>query len=170
MPGTNTVITRNLRNGQLVLADGSGTPKTMTVLFVDGGLKWTERLATLVVRDRGSLNHSVKGDDQEVDVSFDSMWTQLISKSVSAGNTSVLYEFVNFLITGMTSTCGAGQQDALSWQFTISDPSGNGNSELVTFAKVYKDSLTCTEGHDGNRFSMSGRDMEKKPTVTRTGS
>ena len=66
-------LTRNLRDGELVIKDGSfGTPKSLTVLLDEGDLRWVVRSRTIEVKDRGSISagHTRKGDDESVALSF----------------------------------------------------------------------------------------------------
>ena len=129
-----TNIVRNLRDGQLVIKDGTpGTPQSLSVLIDEGNLKWTERSNTVEVKDRGSIadGHLRKGDDESVLLSFTARWTQLIGKSADAA-----------------------------------DPAGVA-SEKVTFAKVYRESLSLSEGDEFNQMALTGRDFEVAPTIAR---
>src|SRR6478752_5847952 len=93
-----TQLTRNLRDGELVIKDGTGTPKTLTVLLDEGDLSWTLKQRTLEVKDRGSISagHLRKGDDESVQLSFTARWTQLIGKSVDSADPLQLYEMLMF--------------------------------------------------------------------------
>jgi len=165
-----TNIVRNLRDGELVITDGtSGTPQSLTILLDEGDLSWTQRNNTIEVKDRGSIadGHTRKGDDESVSLSFTVKWTQLIGKSADAADPLQLYEFLMFTSGGnVVSTSGTGQQETLQLEFTIVDPAGVA-SEQVTFAKVYREQLTMTEGDDFNLIAFTGRDFETTPTVSR---
>jgi hypothetical protein len=164
-----TQLTRNLRDGELVIKDGSGTPKTLTVVLDEGDLSWTLRQRTLEVKDRGSIaaGHLRKGDDESVQFSFTARWTQLIGKSADAADPLQLYEMLMFADgSGVTSTSSAGQQETLTFEFTVVDPAGVA-SEKIVFAKVYRETLTMSEGDDSNVIAFSGRSFATKPTVTR---
>ena len=76
MPVSN--IVRNLRDGELVIKDGTpGTPQSLTVLLDEGDLRWTVRSQTIEVKDRGSIaaGHTRQGDDESVALSFTAKWT-----------------------------------------------------------------------------------------------
>ena len=164
-----TNIVRNLRDGELVIKDGSGTPKSLTVVLDEGDLSWTQRTNTIEVKDRGSIadGHTRKGDEESVSLSFTAKWTQLIGKSVNSGDPLQLYEMLMFASgAGIASTSDDGEQDTLKFEFTIVDPAGNA-SEKVTFAKVYRESLTMSEGNEANVISFTGRDFESAPAVAR---
>ena len=157
-------LTRNLRDGQLTLVDGAG--ETLDVLLDDGDLSWTETLNTIEVLDRGSIaaGHLRPGDDVPVELSFTAKWTQLIR---SGGTTDplALYQFLTH--DGVTSTSPDGEQQTLRLVFTVADPQGGG-AETITFDRVYRQTLTMSEGDDANRIAFAGRSFATQPTVTRS--
>ncbi len=165
-----TNLVRNLRDGELVIKDGtSGTPLSMTVLLDEGDLSWVNRSNTIEVKDRGSISagHTRKGDDESVSISFTAKWTQLIGKSASSADPLQLYEMLMFVSgTNVSSTSSDGEQDTLQFEFTIVDPAGVA-SEKITFSKVYRETLTMSEGDDFNVINFSGRDFESEPVITR---
>ncbi|QDU78982.1 hypothetical protein Pla110_06860 [Polystyrenella longa] len=163
-------IVRNLRDGELVVKDGTTpTPLSMTVLLDEGDLTWTERTNTIEVKDRGSISagHTRKGDEESISISFSAKWTQLMGKVESRGDPLQLYELLTFASgTEATSTSADGEQDTLHFEFTLLDPAGVA-SEKIVFAKVYRESLTMSEGEDFNLISFDGRDFEVAPVVSR---
>ncbi len=164
-----TNLVRNLRDGELVIKDGSSPAKSLTVLLDEGDLTWTQRVRTIEVKDRGSIaaGHTRKGDDESVSLSFSAKWTQLLGKSANSADPLQLYELLTFASgLGLTSTSGEGQQDTLQFEFTVTDPTGAA-SEKITFAKVYRENLTMSEGADYNVIAFTGRDFEVSPVVTR---
>jgi hypothetical protein len=165
-----TNLTRNLRDGELVIKDGtSGTPKSLTVLLDEGDLRWVVRSQTIEVKDRGSIaaGHTRKGSDESVALSFTAKWTQLLGKSANGADPLQLYEMLMFVSgAGIASTSGAGEQDTLTFQFTVVDPAGVA-SERITFSRVYRESLTMSEGDDANLISFTGRSFATAPVVAR---
>lgn len=167
---TLTQITRTLRQGTLIIQDGSSPdPLRLTVRFDRGDLSWTERTRTIVVRDRGSIErgHVRRGDDEPVALSFTAYWTQLIGRSHDVADALQLYELLNFLSgTDAVSTSSPGEQETLQFEFTVSDPAGEA-SELIVFSKVYKESLVLRESAEGNEIVFHGFDFEVRPSVYR---
>ena len=155
-------LTRNLRDGELTLTDGSGTD--LVVLLDDGDLSWTETVNTVEILDRGSIaaGHTRPGDDVPVDLSFTAKWTQLVAAD---GDPSTLYEFLT-VSDPVASTSAAGEQKTITLEFAITDPAG-GPTERVRFDRVYRQSLTMSEGDDANRIAFSGRSFMPRPAVTR---
>lgn len=162
-------LVRNLRDGELMLEDGASSPLRLTILLDEGDLSWTERTRTLEIKDRGSLSsgHTRPGDEESLTLSFTARWTQLIGRTLSSSNPLQFYEFLTFTPgAGITSTSRAGEQQTLKLVFTVFDPAG-GPAEKITFARVYRESLTLSEGETANTISFSGRDFETRPTITR---
>ncbi|MBX3450380.1 MAG: hypothetical protein KF777_12505 [Planctomycetaceae bacterium] len=162
-------LARNLRDGELVIKDGSTPAKSLTVLLDEGDLSWTERQRTIEVKDRGSVaqGHLRKGDEDSIAISFSAKWTQLLGRSVNAGDPLQLYELLTFADgTGAVSTSGPGEQQTLRFEFTVLDPAGLA-TERIAFGKVYRESLTLSEGDDANLIAFSGRCFEVSPTVAR---
>jgi hypothetical protein len=163
-------IVRNLRDGELVIKDGTTpTPLSLTLLLDEGDLNWSQRTNTIEVKDRGSIvdGHTRPGDEESVSLSFTTKWTQLIGKAANPADALQLYEMLMFASgTDVVSTSGAGQQDTLRLEFTVTDPTGQA-SEKISFDKVYRESLTMSEGDDFNVISFRGRDFETAPTIDR---
>ncbi|WP_437206446.1 hypothetical protein [Planctomicrobium sp. SH664] len=165
-------ITRNLRDGELKIKDGAESPATLTVLLDEGDLSWTQRTQTIEVKDRGSISagHTRKGDEESVSLTFTAKWTQLVGKANSSGDPLQLYEMLTFQSgAGVVSTSSAGEQQTLTLEFTVIDPAGVA-SEKVTFAKVYRESLTLSEGDDANLIAFTGKAFQIAPTISRISS
>jgi len=165
-----TNIVRNLRDGQLVVSDGTGTPETLTLALDNGDLSWSEPENDVQILDRGVLDHVRDGDEAPIELSFSAMWTNLVNATEaggSAGSANQLYEMINDSGGSTYASVGsAGHKYQLKYAFTVTDPSTSSNTELIAFNKVYKQSLECSEGDDANTISFSGIDFETSPTIT----
>ena len=161
------MLTRNLRDGELTLIDGDD--QSLVVLLDDGDLSWTETVNTVEVLDRGSIadGHTRPGDDVPVELSFTAKWTQLVRDDAVPTDPLGLYEFLT--LTGRRGTSSDGQQQTLTMRFTVADP-GGGAAEVVTFDRVYRQTLTMSEGDDANRIAFAGRSFATQPSVTRADS
>lgn len=165
-----TNIVRNLRDGELKIEDGTGTPEDLTLALDNGDLSWSETENDVQVLDRGVLDHPRDGDEAAVELSFSFMWTQLINATRSggsAGSANTLYEMINDLGTTYISVGASGEKFQLKYTFEVSDPSTGSNNERIVFGKVYKQSLECSEGDEANTVNFTGTDFETKPTITR---
>ncbi len=159
-----TNLVRNLRDGELVIKDGDS--KSLTVLLDQGDLSWTQRQQTIEIKDRGSISagHLRKGDDEAVEISFSARWTQLIG---ATSDPLQLYEMLTFRSgLGLTSTSSAGEQETLTFEFTVTDPAGVA-SEKITFVKTFRETLTMSEGEDANTIAFTGKSFATAPTITR---
>lgn len=159
---------KNLRDGQLVVKDGSGTPKTVTVLFASGDLQWTVAKDNKIVMNRGAMHHARTGNDVPLKMSFSAGWVQLIGKSVSASESVQLYEILNDEGgSTFTSTGTACEPYQLTFEFTVSDTC-DGKDEKITFTRMMTDSITCQEGDEQNTVSYSGTSASTTaPTIAR---
>lgn len=157
---------KNLRDGQLVIKDGSGTPKTLTVLFMRGDLRWTVANDNKIVYNRGSIHHARNGNDVPCKLSFSAGWVQLIGKSVSAGEANQLYEMVLNRSSTYTTTGTTCEPFQLTYEFTVTD-SCDSKNEKIAFANVMTDSVECAEGEEENTISFSGTSLTTKPTISR---
>ncbi|MEW4490976.1 hypothetical protein AB1L42_23045 [Thalassoglobus sp. JC818] len=161
-------ITRNLRDGELTIRD-DGAAGAITVLLDEGDLTWTERRNTIEIKDRGSIagGHTRNGDDESVTLSFTAKWTQLVGYSVASVDPRQLYEFLTFQPgAGVESTSPQGEQQTLTFEFNVIDPAGEA-SERVTFHKVYRETLTMSEGEQANLISFNGRAFQTSPLIER---
>lgn len=161
-------ISRNLRDGELIIKD-NGAAGSVTVLLDEGDLTWTQRQSTLEIKDRGSITngHTRRGDQESVTISFSAKWTQLIGHAENVADPHQLYEFLSFYPgAGVGSTSSAGEQETLTFEFTVLDPTGVA-SEKIIFSKVYRESLTMSEGEDANLIAFTGRAFQVAPTIER---
>ncbi len=120
-------VTRNLRDGELVIKDGSSPPQSITVLLDEGDLSWTHKQHTIEVKDRGSIvtGHTRPGDDEATALSFSAKWTQLIGRSHNSADPLTLYEALMFQPgAGLNTTSQAGEQNTLTLEFSVTDPAG----------------------------------------------
>jgi hypothetical protein len=156
-------LSRNLRDGELLIQDGGGAE--LTVILDQGDLTWTQRQQTIEIKDRGSIaaGHLRKGDDESVSLSFSARWTQLIG---GGSDPLQLYELLTFANDSVQSTSTRGQQNTLTFAFTVNDPA-NIASERIVFEKVYRETLTMSEGDDANVIAFTGRAFQTAPSVSR---
>ena len=162
-------ITRNLRDGELVIKDGNAPAAEITVLLDEGDLTWTQRQQTIEIKDRGSIEsgHTRKGDDESVSIAFTAKWTQLLGKSANSGDPLQLYEMLSFHPdAGLVSTSEAGEQETLTFEFTVTDPAGIA-TERIVFSKVYRETLTMSEGDEANLIAFTGRAFQTAPEIER---
>lgn len=159
---------KNLRDGQLVVKDGAGSPVSLTVLFCRGDLTWTASFDNKIIMNRGAMHHARRGNEVPLKMSFSAGWVQLIGKNASAGEAAQLYEMlVDEGTTTFTSTGSACEPHQLTFEFTVSDDC-DGKDEKITFSRMMTDSAQCSEGDEENTVSYSGTSAtQTKPTIAR---
>lgn len=160
-------VTRNLRDGQMTIADGDGA--STTLVLDNGDLSWTQPIDEAIqIKDRGVLHHVRKGDQMSIDLSYSVKWVHLIAETVTgSSDDATFYEMVenrNDAYTSVDAT--TDDKFKLRHTFNIDDPVG-ANNEQVIFNKVYCVNVNPSEGADTNTISFTGVDYETKPTVTR---
>lgn len=65
---------RSIRDGELKIKDGTGSPLELTVRIGEGNFTWNERRNVDYTRDRGIIAEVRLGDDEAIEVSFDFIW------------------------------------------------------------------------------------------------
>ena len=67
-----STIVKVRRDGEVQFVDGSGTPKSYTVSYENGNVSFERSKAErIVIRDRGAIVGSRKGDDPVLTITFD---------------------------------------------------------------------------------------------------
>ncbi len=67
-----STIVKVRRDGELKFSDGTGSPLTYTVSYENGNASFTrEKAERIVIRDRGIIVGSRKGDDPVLTITFD---------------------------------------------------------------------------------------------------
>lgn len=163
-------LTRNLRDGQITVRDGTaGTPIEAVLVTSEGDMTWTETDATIEVLNRGLLGHTRPGNHAALSLSFSVKWTQLIQGTVASSDGYVLYEMFNQLDTIFESTSGCGEQFTLEVEFVVNAPCTATATvgETITFAKVFKETFECSEGDEYNTVAFTGKSFERRPVISR---
>ena len=156
--------TRNLRDGQIQVRDGAGSPVTITLTIEKGDLKWTRKQSPIQVSDRGALDHVRPGDQFPIALSF----SMSVNRVHALSGSATLYNA--FTKTGPASTwTTVGQAYEVFMVkviFTVLDPTGSSDNEVITFNRVFHEELAYEEGEQTNMVSFSGIDHETAPTIT----
>lgn len=160
-------MTRNLRDGVLVINDGGGSPETLTIAVDEGDIRIEEVSNAVEVLDRGVLDHVREGDQEPVTVEFSLKFQEFIADTGAASPTP--YEALRKIgnASAWASTRGVGEKYCLNLIFTIASPAGAPN-EVVTLADFYHTRIAFAEGADYNTLSVSGRAWITTPSVAKS--
>lgn len=160
---------RSMRDGQLVIKDGAGTPVSVTVACDEGDLQWTETETTSELRCRGTATGFIKGEDSFCTVQFSVKVSQLISQSENPSDAVAVYEILRNNIDGdLYTSTSAGGVYTVDLEFTIVDPAGGtGTGEKVTFNDFLAETVTFQEGTP-NMLNVSGKIPATRPVIERT--
>jgi len=157
-------VTRNLRDGTVRLADGTGTPVTKEVTLLDGKLEWTVEQPTILVKDRGALDHFRKGDDEPVKGSVAFKYVEHFN-----GTTGGIYEFLLFLgvfSTNVSTTTGSDRK-TINVEFYVDDP-GGGTDEKILFSHCAITNIRHQQGDEYDTISFDFMSRAALPTLTKT--
>ena len=160
--------TRNLRDGTIIIKDGSATPKTLTSPISEGDMAFTVKKPTFVVLNRGVIDSRKSGDQTPTDVSFSIKFEQWSFASGASTGISV-YDALNG--SGGAATAGWVSSDAcgpfsVDIEFRINDPCNPGHYETLTFRKFHADQVSFKEGNEYNSLSITGMALVPEPVRT----
>jgi len=119
------------RDGTLVLKDNGGT-NTYTVAFENGDVSFgREKAERIIIRDRGTIVGSRKGDDPVITVTFT---VHMRMFTTSAGSDLTLVDFIDGTgnAAGFTKVGAEHEEYNIDIQFTVEDGT---TDQVVTFSK-----------------------------------
>ncbi len=161
-----SVCTRNLRDGNLTIVDGTGTPNTLDIPIDEGDLKFTDAQPTNTIKNRGVLDHRRSGDQMEMEVSFSMKFCQWSYASGSVTGISPVDALRKLGgASAWTSTHDSCSPYSVDLRFEMTDPTSAGvNKERLVFPKFHAETIEFSEGDDANKISVSGRSFATAPT------
>lgn len=157
----------DLKNAEITIKDGTGTPNSVTIKVGEGNLSWTEKKNRTYKLDRGELDDVVDGDEAPLDLKFDFVWEYLKSRT-KTGATPTIEDALKKrgLASGWTSsdsdTCKPYAVDIV----VVYTPScSTGDKETITFPDFRWEQLD----HDlrAGTISCSGKCNAEEPTIVR---
>lgn len=161
-------ITRNLRDGSILIKDGSATtPNSITLEIEEGNMSFTEDRTARIISDRGALSHRRTGDEVACAVSFGVKFCKYASESSEEPT-------VRDALTGQgeasswVSTGNAGEPYTPDLEFRVANPDAEGHREDFLFTDFHADTLEFSEGDEYDTLSVSGTALIVGPTVTHT--
>lgn len=153
--------TRNLRDAEIWVLDGSPTPKAMILPLTDGDLAFNEKDNEFIIMNRGKIDSRKQGDETVLDLSFTAKFEQWKNSYGATG------------LSPIDVTCGKAPAAAAGWistdqcgpyavtiQFRIYDPCNRANYELLTFSKVHFMERSFKEGNEYNMISFKGTALQ----------
>jgi hypothetical protein len=159
--------TRNLRDGNLVIRDGTGTPNTLDIPIDNGDLSFTESMPTTTIKNRGRLDHRRAGDEMEMEVSFSVKFTQYAYASGASTGVGVVDALKKTNgASAWVSTHDACSPYSVDLVFNIIDPSDTTKQETLVFPKFHAESIQFSEGDEADTLQVSGRSFATQPTRT----
>lgn len=162
-------ISRNLRDGQLIVMDGSTHSKTIDL--DDGEFKadWSPNGGEpRVILNRGALSHFRTGDEKPVTGSLSAKLSKLIADT--GGGDSVPSEYEALTLTGLaaswTTTGLAGEPKLCKLVLKVTNPNAAGRREVITLDKVKLGKVSLEEGEEYDKLSFEFVARITEPTIT----
>jgi hypothetical protein len=159
--------TRNLRNGLLILRDGTGTPNELQIPIQDGDLSFTVAKPTFTIRNRGKIDHRRDGDETEMQISFSFKFEQWSYNNANTGisPSDVLLKQGGASAWNSTDPVACGPW-AIDLVFRIHVPCTPTSYEQLVFPKFHAESLQFSEAAEANTIQVSGSSLAFVPTRT----
>jgi len=159
--------TRNLRNGKLILQDGTAvTPNQLIIPIMDGDLDFTVTIPTFTVKNRGKIDHKRSGDEMEIDVKFSFKFEQWTNASANTGispSDALLQKGGAAAWVSTGPSCGPFAIDLI---YRVTDPCNALNYEQIVFTAFNPETLNFKEGSEFNTISVSGKSLSNTPVRT----
>ena len=158
--------TRNLRDGTLIIRDGTATPNTLTIPIMDGDLSFKVVQPSFILRNRGKIDSRKQADQEALDISFSFKFEQW---SYADGNSGISVPDAFQQIGGAVNwnstdpNCGPFAVDLV---FRMTDPCNLAAYEQLVFSNFHADSLDFKEGSEANTVSVTGKALIFKPVRT----
>ena len=162
-----TACTRNLRDGNLTIRDGTGTPNTLDIPIDGGDLSFTQAEPSVTIKNRGRLDHRRHGDEMEMEVSFSGtfcQWSYATGESTGVSPVDALRKIGG--AASWVSTHDACSPYAVDLVFDITDPSDTTKKETLVFPKFHAETIQFSEADEANTLQVSGRSFATAPTRT----
>ena len=177
MPSTNV---KNLRNSTLTIRDASLTPKNLVIAVEDGNLAITVKDPSFLIRNRGKIVSRRKGDEEQMEVSFDFKFTQWSGDAGASavGNVSVLdvlrgkgaavgnVTATDNCVSTDTDGCAPWAMDLIFKIFTTCDQTATGDYEQLILSKFHAESVDFKEGSEANTISVKGMCLVTEPDAS----
>lgn len=164
-----TPLTRNMRDGQILVKDGASG--SITLDTDEGSLSWEEGNDPRVIKQRGALSHLRSGDEEPCKGSFSVKVSKIRGDDTGQGGTDTAGTMRDAfrkegLCNAWTTTGAAGEPHQVKLVFNIANPDTTGRREVVTFGKVPCPKFSFKEGEEFDTLDVTFIDNETAPTIT----
>ena len=157
---------RNLRDGLLIIQDGSGTPNQLEILGAEGDLEFTDVDETFVIRSRGKIVGRSQGDEAEMTVNFTlkfEQWAYDDGESTGVSVADALRQRNGASAWVSTDTCGPYSVDLI---YKATNVCGGAGKEVLTFKKFHANTINFSEGDEFNTLRVEGNSLLSAPERT----
>ncbi len=155
--------TRNFRDAEIWVTDGSPTPKTMMIKLSEGDFAFSKKNNSFTVMNRGKIDSRKQGDETTLDVNFTMKFEQWAFDMGVTGLSpmDILDGTDRAIAAGWVSTDECGPW-AITVELRIKNPCAPANYEKLAFNKVHFDSLDFKEGNEYNTVAAKGTALQNE--------
>lgn len=156
--------TRNMRDGTIIIRDGSPTPKTLTIKIDEGNFNFTIKHPTFVVMNRGKIDSRKDGDETPTELTFGIKVEQF------------KYDYVDSGISVYDALHGGGGAAAAGWisvdecgpfsvdiEFRMKNPCNPAQYEQLIFRKFHSEQEQFAENAEANTLQVQGNALVAEP-------
>jgi hypothetical protein len=156
--------TRNMRDGTIIIRDGSPTPKTLTIKIDEGNFNFSVKTPSFVVMNRGRIDSRKTGDETPTDINFGVKVEQWSFDYVDTGISinDALRGIGGALAAGWVSTdeCGPFSVDI---EFRMKNPCNPAQYEQLIFRDFHAEQVSFAENAEANTLQVQGNALVAEP-------
>ena len=157
-------VTKNLRDGELMLRDGDDPVNSQLLALDEGNLQFNVPDPKEQILDRGTLSHLREGDEQPVTGSFAVKFTELYNQGSNDITPYEAFKQLNGAADWVSTNSDGGGVYTIEMRFTVRSPTSGESDERITFAKTYAKSIDFQENNP-SMLTVNFVDFETAPTV-----
>ncbi len=155
-----STIVKVRRDGKVTFKDGTGSPKTYEVAYEEGNVSFSrDKADRIVIRDRGVIVGSRKGDDPVITITFDiHMRSLTTTASTDLTAIDVMDNTGNVATIPWATVSSAHEEWCLHLLFTIENTDHGGGADYVATFSTCIFTWAFKEG-DPNTISVTAECM-----------
>lgn len=163
-------VTKNLRDAEVKLYDGTGSPNEIILALEEGDLTFETTNNVNNILDRGILSHMRKGDEAPVPVTFTMKFTEMISQGSNPVTVYEAVEKVGAAAAWITTNTDGGDVYTLDMEVKIDTPTSGEDAELILLEKLHG-KFNFAEGDEYDTLTFEGEAFITRPAISKdTGS
>ncbi len=157
---------RNLRDGVIVIEDGSTPANSLMIVCEEGNLNWNETSDIKQIKDRNRISHMRLGEEEPVAFSFSVHYKYSVASAAEPLSPYEVFHHQDGAAAWVTTNI-CGDVHTVDIKFTMPDPCAAGESETIIFRRVPLPNVSFEEGDESNEISFEGIAYVTAPRIYR---